>query len=101
MDPSTDSHDNAWPLTEELFAIPFAPDILLFLKGKRECTEAELKDEVCNGKSPEKALVFLTGKGLIESMDGCIKLTSKGEKAADVLSKIEELLSNAEQHQRV
>jgi len=91
MEPSTDSHDNAWSLTEELFAIPFAADILLFLKGKQACSEEELKDVACNGKSPQNALKFLLRKGLIEIADGRIRLTAKGGKVAEILDQLEKL----------
>lgn len=95
MEPSIRNHDSARPMTEELFSTPFAADILLFLKVKQGCSEGELKDESCNGKSPEKALKLLTGKGLIESEDGQVRLTAKGEKAAEIIDLIEELLGKA------
>jgi len=94
MEPSTDSHDNAWPLTEELFAIPFAADILLFLRGKQGCSEDEMKDEVCNCGSLEKALKFLSGKGLVEVGDVGIRLTSKGKDVAEILDSLEKLFPN-------
>lgn len=94
MEPSTDSHDNALTMTEELFSTPFAADILLCLKGKPGCTEDELKEAVCDGKDPKKTLNFLARKGLVEAADGCIRLTSKGEKTADILEKLESLFSD-------
>jgi len=95
MEPSTDPHNNAWPLTEELFAIPFAPDILLFLRGKQGCSKEDLKGAACDGKNLEKAMEFLAGKGLAEVEDGQVRLTAKGEKAAEIIDRIEKLLWKA------
>ncbi len=94
MEPSTCDHDNAWTMTAELFSTPFAPDILLFLKWKQGCSEEELKGRLCDGKSPRKALEFLTDKGLAESEDGKIMLTSKGEKAVGIINQIGSLFSD-------
>ena len=99
MEPTIRNHDSALTMTEELFSTPFAPDILLFLKWKQGCSEEELKGGLCDGKSPRKALELLTDKGLAESEDGKIMLTSKGEKAVEIINQIEKLLVDAEQNQ--
>ncbi len=82
-------------MTEELFSTPFAADILLFLEGKQGCSKEDLKEAACNAKDSEKAMEFLAGKGLMESQDGKVRLTAKGEKAAEIIDRIEKLLWKA------
>ena len=92
MEPSTDPHDNAWPLTEELFATPFAADILMELLEKGAQKKGELREGACGGKRPSKAFALLEEKGLVEIEGRTVALTPKGRKAAEIINQIEGLL---------
>ena len=93
MEPSTDPHDNAWTMTEELFATPFTVDILLELLEKGPQKKGELREGACGGKRPSKAFALLEDKGLVEIEGRTVALTPKGRKAAEIINQIEGLLS--------
>lgn len=78
---------------EQLFAEPHAADILLILLEKDHQMEDELETGACGGESSDRALEFLVREELVSIEGMGVRLTSKGEKTAEVLEKLESLFS--------
>ena len=93
MEPSTDPHDSALTMTRELLSDPSAIDILLELLEKGPQKKGELREGACGGKRPSKAFALLEEKGLVEIEGRTVALTPKGRKAAEIIDRIEGLLS--------
>ena len=97
MEPSTDSHDRTLTMTEELFSTTFAADILLELLEKGPQKKGELREGACDGRRPTKAFGLLEEKGLVAIEGRTVRLTAKGEKAAEIISRIEILLTGCDE----
>lgn len=77
---------------EQLFAEPYAADILLDLFEKDHLTEDELENGACGGEPSDRALEFLVREGLVSIEDSGVRLTSKGSDVARILNKLGELI---------
>ena len=77
---------------EQLFAEPFAADILMSLLERDGQTRSEIQHGICGGKSPGKALGLLKDKGMFTVKGMTVSLTPKGREAAEILHRLEMLL---------
>lgn len=96
---------------KQLFAEPFAADILLELLEKNGQTRGELEGKICTDESSEeeppkkasleKALELLQREGLIREEGGEVKLTSKGAGVAEILDRLEDMFPSCGRQRRM
>lgn len=96
---------------KQLFAEPFATDILLELLERNGQTRGELEGGICTDEPPgeeppkkvslEKALELLLREDLIKEEGGEVKLTSKGVGVAEILDRIEDMFPSCERQRRL
>ncbi len=96
---------------KQLFAEPFAADILLDLLERNGQTRDELKDGVCKEETPEgeppkkvsieKALELLLRESLVREEGERVELTSKGAGVAEILIRLDDMFPLRDRQRRL